>query len=247
MRYEIGSIHTYVDGYDIIAGLEKCDNPSSKDLIKYIKRKTAECEAKAREFFATKNRSKFYKAIFNGRFGVDDDAEYVRYIRYDDNEVERVKQLLVEVWNTDMDDDLKIQDYQDVEDYYELPGLNKELDDLLFDRIEGNLMTIDLDTPHYLYNMICRGFDEKEQKMMGPVAFGMELEDEEYIYLLTQQLLDDLGFTFNRLLLYNPRLAQKISDRADGCFNDYLFLNHVPYLIDFEEVRRDVKTIINKK
>jgi hypothetical protein len=76
-----------------------------------------------------------------------------------------------------------------------------------------------------------------------PVKVKASLTDEEYVYLLTQRLLND-SFSFNRLLLYRPELAQKINEQFDGCCNDFLFESDTPFLIVFDEVNADAEAIL---
>ena len=70
-------------------------------------------------------------------------------------------------------------------------------------------------------------------------TYGVELTDEEYLYLLTEQLFDSC-FSFNRLLLYKPELAREICNATDGTATMYA-LN--PYLIIMDEVVEDAKKI----
>ena len=247
MRYNIGPMHVHVDGFDIIKELEESDNSDFNKLAKIVRKNTQECEEKARDFFYNKKeRTKWYAVEASAGIFWDEEERSRFYLKLSDDEVNRLKQLILDVANEDADDDEKFSSYQEFQediDLYELENLNKELDKLLFDRIDNTIYSIDLEKAHSLYGMTCRGYDEHRQEMREPVAVGVELDDDEYIYLLTQQLLDRYGFTFNRLLLYNPALAQKINNEVDGCYMDYKFNNSMPYLIQFDEVKADIFAI----
>ena len=236
-----------VDGYDIIKELEESENRDFNHLAKIMREKTQECEEKAKDyFFNKKERTRWYAVEISGGPYWDDEVRSHMYLKLNDDEVSHLKELIVEVANEDVDDDEKFSSYQEFQeeiDLYELENLNKELDKLLFDKLDGAVYHIDLENAHSVYGMTCRGYDEHRQEMREPVKVGVELEDDEYLYLLTQQLLDRYGFTFNRLLLYNPALAQKINDKIDGCYMDYHFNNSMPYLIQLDEVRDDIFAI----
>jgi hypothetical protein len=86
--------------------------------------------------------------------------------------------------------------------------------------------------------------------------FEVELTDEEYIYLLTEQLSDRRRFTFNHLTFENPQLAIKIANvvaRIEASTNrvphynkwgySYNEYNSNPLLIIFDEVLADVEAI----
>ena len=86
--------------------------------------------------------------------------------------------------------------------------------------------------------------------------FEVELTDEEYIYLLTEQLSDRRRFTFNHLTFENRQLAIKIGNvvvRKEASTNhvphynkwgySYNEYNSNPVLIIFDEVLDDVEAI----
>lgn len=222
------------------------ENPSETAL--WIRKKTAECEARAKAFFATKERKKSY--VFSGEVPENCPRSFLCCLS--DEEVARIKVLTVELYNDYVKKHLPNWDESDLVSSFEqlckedmlaeLYGENQELDDLIFDRYtryDGPfiLHDIDLQHVHCLYDMTYQEFGKE------PVNVKANLTDEEYIYLLTQCLLND-RFSFNRLLLYRPELAQKINEQLDGCCNDFLFESDNPFLIVFDEVNADVEAIL---
>ena len=222
------------------------ENPSENAL--WIRQKTAECEAKARAFFATKERKKSY--VFSGEVPENCPRSFLCCLT--DEEVARIKELTVERYNDYVKKNLPNWDETDLVSSFEqlckedmlaeLYGENQELDDLIFDRYtryDGPfiLHDIDLQHAHCLYDMTYQEFGKE------PVKVKANLTDEEYVYLLTQRLLND-SFSFNRLLLYRPELAQKINEQFDGCCNDFLFESDNPFLIVFDEVNADAEAIL---
>ena len=222
------------------------ENPSENAL--WIRQKTAECESKARAFFATKERKKSY--VFSGEVPENCPRSFLCCLT--DEEVARINELTVIRYNDYIKKNLPNWDETDLASSFEqlckedmlaeLYGENQELDDLIFDRYNGYdgpfiLHSIDLQNVYCLYSMTYQEFGKE------PVKVKASLTDEEYVYLLTQRLLND-SFSFNRLLLYRPELAQKINEQFDGCCNDFLFECDNPFLIVFDEVNADAEAIL---
>lgn len=227
-------------GYDLLETGN--DNPSS--AAKWLREKTAECEAKAREYFATKQRTKYY--LLSCQLELGSECHYL--LPFSDEEVARVKQLVVDEYKAYMDEDEGpiASTFEEVcEDLplYELEG-NEELDRLVFEPAQDdfigeyvNVHKIDFEHPRYLYSA-----SYFEYGMEKPYVTKVELTDEDYIYLLTQKLLND-HFSFNRLLLYRPELAQDINEQLDGCLHDYEWESNNPFLIMLDEIDMDAAAI----
>ena len=225
------------------------DNPSS--AAKWLREKTAECEAKAREYFATKQRTKYY--LLSCQLELGSECHYL--LPFSDEEVARVKQLVVDEYKAYMDglegeDGPIASTFEEVcEDLplYELEG-NEELDRLVFEPAQDdfigeyvNVHKIDFEHPRYLYRT-----SYFEYGMEKPYVTKVELTDEDYIYLLTQKLLND-HFSFNRLLLYRPELAQDINEQLDGCLHDYEWESDNPFLIMLDDIDMDAAAIKKRK
>ena len=73
--------------------------------------------------------------------------------------------------------------------------------------------------------------------------FPIVLSDEEYIYLLTDQLLCPTYDSFNRLVFDRPDIARKISDAAHVEYYNHIHIGNNPFLIIFDEVLEDAKAI----
>ena len=75
------------------------------------------------------------------------------------------------------------------------------------------------------YNMSCYYWHSTMGRMSKRYSFSVELTDEEYIYLLTEQLLDRSPNTYNRLVFNRPDLAEKIWSIVDLLFvSDLIYI-----------------------
>ena len=113
---------------------------------------------------------------------------------------------------------------------------------------EGDIFLDDIDpTPRVPYSMSVVYWNPRNRKMSKRIHFEVELEDEEYLYLLTEQLVavTSVGapFTFNTLVYDRPELARKISKAAETALTDGTFRINMPYLVIFDEVLSDVEAI----
>ena len=249
MRTKIGAVVMETKGYDVIAELEqKEDNFGVKNFL--LKRKQ-EAEDKARKFLAENPKPNYYIAIgLPTTVPWDEDMEdlYSCLLCYTDEEVLRLKQLIVETWNQDTDPEDQVTSYEEIdptENLRILRGINKELDELLWDRAEESyfdLGNIDLNQPQHAYLFSTYSYNKREQQM-APCRYSRKvvLTDEEYLYLLTEQV-NDRDFTFNRLLLYKPELAQKICDATADY--DPVASMQVPYIILMDELESDMEKIL---
>jgi hypothetical protein len=93
------------------------------------------------------------------------------------------------------------------------------------------------------YVMSCYYWDSAIGRMSKRNRFSVELTDEEYIYLLTEQLIDRSPNTYNRLVFDRPDLAEKICGIAELSFFDDYEIGGNPYLIIFDELLEDAEAI----
>ena len=244
MRTSIGPINVTTQGYDVVAELEAQNDPYG--TAKYIRERKKKCEEQARQYLAEHPRTTYYIAsgyptiLANG----DPDPNYSALIPYTEDEIKRIKELLVQVWN-EADPDTPIQSIDDIDDFSlcDWEGVNEELDKLLWERAEFYdfvLSDLDMDHPVHAYLFHTFAYSKREDKMASYKRGHMVvLTDEEYRYLLTEQLFDRY-FSFNRLVLYNAPLAQKICNATDG---DFMVNSTSPFAIIMTEVVTDMEAI----
>ena len=232
------------EGFDVAALLEKSGDTGMSD---WYRNEIMKYEEQAKAFLASKERQKFYE--FSGRSADEFDDYEGSFLRpCTDEEKSRIEQLIIETYNAD-EEEGRLNSVQEICKEIaldELEGLNDELDELLFtpsvEEVGMYVHEVDFEHVHYLYRMTCRGYDERRGIMKDPVNFRVELTDEEYVFLVSRLLMDRYGFNFNRLLLINPELAQKIASRAEDASSN-IFGHRVPTLIQLVEIREDAEAI----
>ena len=112
-----------------------------------------------------------------------------------------------------------------------------EGDDMLLHNIDP--------TPRYLYSMSLFYWDSSDEKLSERIHFRVELSHEEYLYLLTEQLVRTNGFSYNDLVVERPELTQKIQKEIKALtFKGLVPSKHYPFLVIFDEVLADATRII---
>ncbi len=249
MKTTIGPMVLETKGYDVIAELKQQEDKSG--LKEYLMKHRQEAEDKARQFLSDNPKPTYYIATGYPTYIPWDEVPEDRYaylMCYSDEETQRLKQLIVEAWNHNTDPEYQVTSYDEIDpttDLRILQGLIDELDQLLWGRAEDmeiDLGRINLHQPVHAYLFSTYSYDKRE-KQMAPHRHPQKviLTDEEYLYLLTEQV-NDRYFTFNRLLLYKPELAQKICDATAD--NDPIAFSQTPYIILMDEVESDMEQII---
>ena len=82
--------------------------------------------------------------------------------------------------------------------------------------------------------------------MRGPYAFNIELTDEEYCLLLTLQLFEQRGLTFNRLFNIAPIIYKKLNAEAEANFMNQRLIEqweYKTYAIVLSEIIHDAEKI----
>ncbi len=248
MRTAIGGGVVYTQGYDVVAELEA--KGDKYGTAKYIRERKKECEEQARKYLAEHPKTTYYVASGYPSMMESEDFTpepyYTSLIAYSEEEIHRIKELIVEVWNND-DPESPIQSVDDIDEGQDLSffeGANDELDELLWGRASLNDFVLsDLDFDHPVHAYLFRTWEySKRTDEMAKYKSGkmVVLTDDEYLYLLTEQLFSR-SFSFNRLLLYNAPLAQKICNATDG---DVMMESMSPYLIIMTEVVEDMVAIL---
>jgi len=221
------------------------------ELINYkefIAQRKAKAESQARDYFYNKKERKpYYWAEGNTLDDVCNHNE--AFFHFTDDEVTRIKQLIIDTVNADQPEAEHVSTVKEAIDcltYNEIIEKSEELRHLLQERCdEANLDpdNIDFETRYYFYRFTVVAYDYDENKVCAPIAVDVMLSDEDYLTLLTLQLLERENFCFNQLLHTNPELAAKLNSRAEGDIYGWRFPIHVPFAILFDELRADAEII----
>ena len=218
------------------------------DYKAYESRRKAKAENQAREYFYNKKERKpYYWAEGNTLDDVDNHNE--AFFPLNDDEVTRIKQLIIDTVNAgqpEAEHVCTVKEAIDCLTYYEIFEQCEELRTLLGSRCEeANLDpdTIDFDNPFYYYKFSYLGYDYGKNQTFGPQTVEVHLTDEDYIALLTLQLLERDNFCFNYLLNKDAELALRLNKGVEGEIYGYHFPVHVPFTILFDEIRSDAEAI----
>jgi hypothetical protein len=190
----------------------------------------------AERYLAEHPRPKYYRVkgysdnIF--RRVVNDETMEVAaytYLTYTDEEVKRMKELLLKVYNSTATHPAKSYDEMKTDDISELCGKNKELDKLLWKRAAKDEIFaehIDLDNPlkftEFQYIMEDNQGTDKKSREVLPA--NINLTDEQYVYLLTEVLYDCV-FTFMTLVKHHPEFAEYLAEVAGWYSASALFFS----------------------
>ena len=68
----------------------------------------------------------------------------------------------------------------------------------------------------YQFSYIC--YDSEKSQIQGPTAFNVRLPETDYVRLLTLQLYDKEGLTYNRILFIAPDIIQAIDKQVESSF-----------------------------
>lgn len=218
------------------------------DYKQFVAQRKAKAESQAREYFYNKNERKpYYWAEGNTLDDVDNHNE--AFFHFSDVEVSRIKQLIIDTVNADQPEAEHVSTVKEAIDcltYNEIFEQNEELRILLGKRCEeANLDpdNIDFDNRFYFYKFTVVAYNYDENKVCAPIAVDVMLSDEDYLTLLTLQLLERENFCFNQLLQTNPELAVKLNSRVEREIYGWRFPVHVPFAILFDELRADAEII----
>ena len=213
---------------------DRCDqlDQVSMSQIKTIN-KRSQCLAQAKDYLLNrKERNKYYPVyLVPEQMGEDDPA--VLYYAFSDEEVVPMRHFL---------DMAGLNDYQvDLWNLKKQKGVPQGFEAVLNDpNIDYDNLSPILDLGHhcYLYRMMCVYYTTDREVQQVP--FVLPLTDAEYAYLLSE-LLMNRHFTYNDLLLCNPKLGKKLTKRINNTSLEEESLDHNPFLILFEEAEEDVK------
>jgi hypothetical protein len=214
------------------------------DYKEYAAQRKAKAQNQAREYFYhQKERKPYYWA--EGSTLDDTCSHNEAFFHFTDEEVARIKQLIIDTVNADQPEAEHVSTVKEAIDcltYNEIFEQSEELRTLLGQRCEEADLdpdTIDFDTPFYFYKFSVLAFNYDDNKVCGPIPVEAILSDDDYLTLLTLQLLDRDSFSFNRLLTTHPELAAKLNSLV----NCYQVPFNAPYTILFDELRADAEAI----
>ena len=226
----------------------------AEEIIEYeklIAQRKAEVEKKAKDYLANKKERKTYYSFIGTSFSENNDGEISVYLRYTQDEINHLIQLFIDLFNEGIDDESdKVSKLSEIDiPLIEFEGSNPDIDELLNRCYNCDVNLKDIDpTPHYFYKMSCFGWNSRRKELSKPTYFSVDLTDEEYLYLLTQQLGTRYNcppfFSYNDLVFENPKLAHHINLPADAAFLDgETCLHQGPFFVIFDEVIDDVIAI----
>ncbi len=212
----------------------------------------AEAEVKVKKYFSNKKDRQTY-FIFSGSSAIEDDEmDKSFYYAYTQEELNHLIQLFIELHNQNAESEVdKVNTLAEVKEdahLWEYENCNPDLDELFQRCLNDGMLLEDIDpTPRYLYSMSCFYWDYRKKEMSERLYFKVELTDEEYLYLLTEQLTTRSSmipnYTFNNLVFKRPELARKISTITDSVIGDGICYNNNPFLVILDEVLSDVDAI----
>ena len=224
-----------------MANKEKCEFELTDE------KRRAEAEAKAREYLYTQKPRKPH-FTFTGVIDEGDRGEIIYSTNSLHVDLPHIIQLFIDTYNKKYPSDSPVTTIEELNKkchLHKLYKLNPELDkflDYFYDELLMLLYEID-PTERYQYNMSFYCWDPVKKRMSKREYFSTVLSDEEYIYLLTDQLLCPTYDSFNRLVFDRPDIARKISDAAHVEYYNHIHIGNNPFLIIFDEVLEDAKAI----
>lgn len=225
-------------------------------LSDYEKERFKKFNAKAAEYFKKKERAKFYHIK-----GYDSHSEGEIpadcWLSMTDENVKQLQDYLVSEYDK-YDEECTCKTWEDflnsdpdvVSDFFdELYSKSGLWNDLVVSRVERNeMIPFDIDFNDYItcYRVKYFCYDEDDDQMKGPYAFNIELTDEEYILLLTLQLFERRGLTFNRLNAIAPDIFKKLDSEAEAAFMNQRIPDqwkYETYAVVLSEIIDDAKEI----
>ena len=219
------------------------------DSYDFLAQRRAEAEVKAKDYLANKKERKTSFLVWGTSFSEDNDGERAVYLRYTQDEINHLIQLFIDLFNEGIDDESdKVSKLSEIDiPLIEFEGSNPDIDELLNRCYDHDVNLKDIDpTPHYLYEMSCFCWDSPKQKISERSYFRIELDDSEYLFLLTAVLATyDSGnhYNYNDLVFEKPDIAQKIGFKAKLSFYDGFLCKEEPFLVIFDEIIDDVIAI----
>ena len=215
--------------------------------LKLAQRKEkAEAQAK-KYFYEVKQRKAYYRA--EGVSYDESECDKEVFLHFTDEEIARIKELIINDVNEAQITPHPVSTVEEALEalyYGDLFNINEELRKLVLERCEElNFypIKIDYDQRYYFYKFSCLAYDYEGKKVFGPITVDIILSDEEYLTLLTLQLLNREDFNFNHLFNKNMNLAAKLNEEVQCRVPGWCCPSSASFVILFDEVRADAEII----
>lgn len=219
-----------------------------KYILKEWKERNAMLAEQAKDYFYNKKQREANYWASGYRYG-NEDCDLNAFAHFTDEEIAHIKELVVKVTNEVMkevyDEPKSVSTMEEALKEFGWSDLfeeSQELCELVRDRYERSELwpeDIDFETRHYFYKFSCLTYDYKDCKTRELLPIYVSLSDEDYIALLTLQLKNREGLTFNRVLRENPELGLRLNNQVEGGY--YACMR--PFTLLFDEIRADAEII----
>lgn len=205
---------------------------------------------KAKEYMTKKDRKTFY--LCGGYllpWDEGDPIEVSMYIQRTPEEAARITKACIDACNAEGWGEPTVESLEDIKDarvlLYDLEGHDEELDNLIKECRENemDLTEADLDTSHYLYSFSYMAYDPSLMEMSDRIPFRVSLTDEEYLYMLNEQLVHSRSFNINSLVFSKPEIAKKLYRQAKFVIGGGILDHSRPVLVLFDEIIADAEQI----
>jgi len=204
---------------------------------------TNELVSKIRDYLSKKERLNFYEIR-------DPYKRYYKSLSEDD--VKLIKEQFDTEYMLDrMMDYADSDDFPEDEDWYSrTPSIIERRDDPLSQLFEikglyaGEQVAINLGRVVHYYAMSKSFCDVENGEIKKKVGFGVELSDDDYVYLVYLIITHNHEYFLSDLFIQNPELAKKIylSSMWTQPIGDE-DVKHLPFLISFDELEEDARMI----
>ena len=223
---------------------------------KYITQEIAQHREAAAAYVATKPRTTYLYISgegYNDNLQIFAHDEVCYAFPFTDEEMQNMRKQWIDEYNKDAEEHLSYDDditFEELNEVIPANEINDEITQMLYDKADGLITSIyEVGLAHKtFYRFAASFYDEETHTLHQPVNFRISLTEDEYIELLTQRLFVPKQFSYNRLVLTHPHIAQRISEYI----HDWHFYNPVngkiysclPFIVHFTEIEEDAKAIL---
>ena len=212
----------------------------------------SECEtdglvSKIRDYLSKKERLNFYEIRY---------PDKIYYKSLSEDDVKLIKEQFDTEYMLDrMMDYADPDDFPEDEDWYSrTPSIIERRDDPLSQLFEikrlyaGEQVAINLGRVVHYYAMSKTFCDVENGEIKKKVGFGVELSDDDYVYLVYLIITHNHEYFLSDLFIQDPELAKKIYlySMWSKPFGDE-DVKHLPFLISFDELEEDARMIESER